>query len=83
MGPIRNPNIPWKNIAAILGPTITGSAVIQHLANLRIMRPPSTALALLLADTKVRGRKLMVIWSANVQPQLITLPKHISRANLG
>ena len=67
-------NIPWKNIAAILGPTITGSAVIQHLAKLRIpgchlvilTRPRSTALALLLADTKVRGRKLVVVWSANV-----------------
>ena len=29
-------NIPWNHIAALVGPTITGSAVIQHLAKLRI-----------------------------------------------
>ena len=35
-------NIPWNNIAAIVGPTITGSAVIQHLAKLRIRMFPNT-----------------------------------------
>ena len=34
-------NIPWNNIAAIVGPTITGSAVIQHLAKLRIRMFPN------------------------------------------
>ncbi len=35
-------NIPWNNIAAIVGPSITGSAVIQHLAKLRIRMYPNT-----------------------------------------
>ena len=35
-------NIPWNSIAGIVGPTITGSAVIQHLAKLRIRMFPKT-----------------------------------------
>ena len=35
-------NIPWNNIAGLVGPTITGSAVIQHLAKLRIRMFPNT-----------------------------------------
>lgn len=34
--------IPWNNIASLVGPTITGSAVIQHLAKLRIRMSPNT-----------------------------------------
>ena len=37
-------NIPWNNIAAIVGPTITGSAVSQHLAKLRIRMFPNSDL---------------------------------------
>ena len=35
-------NIPWNKITALVGPTITGSAVIQHLAKLRIRTFPNT-----------------------------------------
>ena len=28
--------IPWNNVAALVSPTITGGAVIQHLAKIRI-----------------------------------------------
>ena len=34
--------IPWNNIAALVGPNITGSAVIQHLAKLRIRMLPNS-----------------------------------------
>ena len=35
-------NIPWNNIAALVGPTITGSADREHLAKLRIRMLPNT-----------------------------------------
>ena len=34
--------IPWNNVAALVGPTITGGAVIQHLAKIRIRVFPNT-----------------------------------------
>ena len=46
-------NIPWNNIAALVGPTITGSAVIQHLAKLRIRMFPNT-----LHDVHLRRNEL-------------------------
>ena len=46
-------NIPWNKIAALVGPTIPGSAVIQHLAKLRVRMFPNTLqhIHLVVADT--------------------------------
>ena len=43
--------IPWNNIAGLVGPNITGSAVIQHLAKLRIRMSP-TLLTMLIHEER-------------------------------
>ena len=65
--------IPWNNIAELVGPNITGSAVIQHLAKLRIRMFPSS-LHDIHPGKKIGDWSLISYRHGSARPQCSTTP---------